>query len=347
MADRRFFQYGGPFSLAELAVMIGASLERCPDPSVLIDDIGPISTAGPTDLTFLENSRYSKGLRDSRAGACLITANHADHAPPGMALLLTERPRRNFARLSQRFYPEPVPEPGVHPTASIAESVTLGPDCRVGPGVVIGANARIGARCFLEANTVIDDAVEIGPDTRIGANATLSHCIVGTRCYIYAGVTIGQCGFGFESDASGIIKMPHLGRVLVGDDVEIGANCTVDRGTGPDTTIGQGTMIDNLVHIGHNVHIGRGCIIAAMVGIAGSARLEDRVVIAGQSGVTGHVTVGAGVQVAARTGVTKDIGAGQRVAGMPAVPVRDFRRQIAMVRILARRGVNRVENGTA
>ena len=263
-----------------------------------------------------------------------------------MALLLTDRPRRNFARISRNFYPEPFPKPGMDPLASISGSASVGAGCRIDAGAAIGANARIADDCWIGANAVIGDAVRIGPSTRIGTNASLSHCDIGARCYIYPGVCIGQPGFGFESDSAGIVKMPHLGRVIIEDDVEIGANCTVDRGVGPDTVIGQGTMIDNLVHIGHNVQIGKGCIIVAMVGIAGSAKLGDHVVIAAQSGITGHISVGSGVRVAARSGVTKDVRAGEIVAGMPAVPIHDYRRQTAMVRILARRGLNRVEKGT-
>jgi UDP-3-O-[3-hydroxymyristoyl] glucosamine N-acyltransferase len=194
---------------------------------------------------------------------------------------------------------------------------------------VIGENVILGTCCHVGPNAVIDSAVTIGDATSIGANASLSHCDIGARVLLHPGVRIGQRGFGFAIDLAGHIKVPQLGRVLVGDDVEIGANSTVDRGSGPDTVIGDGTMIDNLVQIGHNVQIGKGCIIIAQSGIAGSTVLEDFAVAAAQSGIAGHLRIGTGAQIGAQSGIMRDVEPGARMLGSPAVPARQYFRQIA------------------
>jgi UDP-3-O-[3-hydroxymyristoyl] glucosamine N-acyltransferase len=338
MADRRFFPYAGPFRLGELAEMTGAELAKCPDPSVVISDVAALDQAQPGEVGFLENRRYLSVLAQTKASACFISKAFAERVPDNVALLVTDRPRRNFARVSRLFYPDDAARPGIHPSAVIEETASLGAGCQVDAGAVIGRAARIGDGAWIGPNAVIGDAVTVGAGTRVCANASLSHCDIGARCLIYPGARIGQPGFGFEVDASGPLKMPQLGRVIVEDDVEIGANTTIDRGAGPDTVIGRGTMIDNLVQIGHNVEIGKGCIIVAQVGIAGSSRLEDHVVLGGQVGVAGHLTIGSGAQVAAQSGVNKNISQGEVMGGSPTVPIREFRRQVAAIKALGRRG---------
>ena len=198
-------------------------------------------------------------------------------------------------------------------------------------GAVIGAGTRIGHGTF------VGPGVVLGAGCVIGAHVTLSHCMIGRRALIHPGVRIGQDGFGFVPTSAGPVKIPQLGRVIIGDDVEIGANTTIDRGTLEDTVIGDGTKIDNLVQVGHNVEIGRGCIITSQVGISGSCRIGDGVVIGGQGGLADHVTVGAGAQIAAKTGVMRAIAPGEVVMGYPARPIRHFWREIAMVSRLTRR----------
>ncbi len=337
MADPRFFQNKGPFSLEEVAATAGVALPEGADPAFPVTDIAAIGEAGPSELCFVENRRYVPMLSESRAGVVLLPKNLVDRAPEGPVLLVSDRPRRAFAKLAQRFYPEPVPTSGIHSSAVVDPSAEIGDGVVIDANAVVGPKASIGARCRIAAGAVIGEAVVIGEDTRIGEGASISHALIGARCFIYPGARVGQPGFGFEFDEAGPIKMPQLGRVLIEDDVEIGANSTIDRGSGPDTVVGRGTMIDNLVQLGHNVRVGRGCIIVAQVGIAGSTKVGDHVVIGGQVGVGGHLTIGDGVQIAATAGVTRSLEAGLKVGGAPAVPIDEFRRQIAAIKALGRR----------
>lgn len=329
MVDSRFHAEAGPFTLGEIVEMTGAELRGGVDPARRFSDVGTLDGGGPEDVAFLENRRYVDGFRSSRAGACLVAPAFADQAPEGMAVLVTARPRRAYARLARLFHPEEQAPAGVHPAAAVDPSARVGTGVSVAAGAVIEAGAEIGDGVRIEANAVIGASVRIGEGTRIGAGAAVSHALIGARCYIYPGARIGQPGFGFEMDDEGPFLVPQLGRVVVEDDVEIGANTTIDRGSNADTVIGRGSMIDNLVQIGHNVVLGRGCIIVSQVGISGSTRLGDRVVLAGQVGVAGHLEIGSDVQVAAMSGVNRSLPGGAAYGGAPAIPVREWRRQIA------------------
>lgn len=302
------------------------------------DDVAPLHLAGPSHVAFLDNRKYVDAFRTCRAGACIVAPALAEQAPPGMALLVSARPYWAYALVAQAFHPEPEVAAAVHPSAIIDSSARLGEGCRVDAGAVIGAHAEIGAGCQVGANAVIGPSVIVGDGSSIGAGATLSHCLVGKRALIHPGVRIGQRGFGFAIDGGRTMKVPQLGRVLIGDDVEIGANTTIDRGSGPDTVIGDGCMIDNLVQIGHNVELGRGCIVVAQAGIAGSAHLGDGVAVAAQAGIVGHLRIGNGARIAAQSGVMREVADGESVCGSPAVPVREFFRQVVAVSRLAKRG---------
>ncbi len=326
MADSRFFTRAGPFRLGELAGIAGAELSAGADPDAEISDVAPLETADRHEISFLDNRRYLEAFASSRAGACVVMPKHADRAPHGMALLITDKPYRGYARIASSLYPEAPVTQSRHESASVDPAAIVGPGSFIAAGVSIGAAAEIGAACRIEANAVIGDGVVIGDGTHIGANASLSHCIIGRGCEVHAGVCIGNRGFGFAMDPEGFVDVPQLGRVIVEDNVEIGANSTIDRGAGPDTIIGAGCKIDNLVQIGHNVQLGRGCVLVAQSGVAGSTRLEDFVVVAAQAGVTGHLTIGKGAQLAAQSGVMRDVPPGQAVCGSPAMPIREFMR---------------------
>ena len=337
MADPRFYTVKGPFKLADLAALAGASLANSADGDRVIKDVASLDQAGPDDVTFLDNRRYLDAFSVSKAGACVALPEHAARAPAGMALLLSEAPYMSFAKIARVYYPDPPIEEGIAPSAVIDPTAQLGAGCRVEAGAVIGRQVRLGARCHIGVNVMIGDGVILGDDCRIGAGASITHSIIGDRVYIYSGARIGQDGFGFASGPTGHLRIPQLGRVMIHDDVEIGANSTVDRGAGPDTVIGAGCMIDNLVQIGHNVQMGKGCVIVAQVGISGSTKLGDFVVIGGQAGLAGHLTIGSGVRMAARSGVASHIPAGTEVGGAPAVPVREWRRQVASLARLGKR----------
>ena len=336
MPDPRFFAVAGPFTLAEIARAAGAELAAGADPDRRISDVAPLSHATPEHVSFLANSKYVEAFAACRAGACIAPAELAHRAPADVAVLTSDAPYKSFALAAQLFHPVPAPEPGVHPAAVIHPTAVLAEGCRVEAGAVIEAGVRIGARCLIGANVTIGRAVEIGDDTRVEACASLSHCLIGARVSIYPGVRIGQEGFGFAIERDGHVKIPQLGRVLIEDDVEIGANTTIDRGSGSDTVIAQGCRIDNLVQIAHNVRVGRGCVLAAQSALAGSARVGDFVQIAGQVGVADHRTVGDGVRLAGQAGVTRDLEPGGTYGGTPAVPIRQWHRQSAQLARLAR-----------
>ncbi len=337
MADPRFFDRAGPFSLDALAALSGASLRAEDDATRLIHDVAPLETAGPDDVTFLDNRKYIDAFTHSRAGAAFIDQRFSDRAPPGIALLIAPAPYRAYARAAQAFYPMRPVMPQRAPTAAIDPGATVPDDCDIGAYVVIAAGARLGARCQIGPHTVIETGVELGDDCRIAANVTLSHCVIGARVVLHPGVRIGQPGFGFAPDPKGHVKIPQLGRVIIGDDVDIGANSAVDRGSGHDTVIGAGTMIDNLVQIGHNVVLGRGCALAAQVGISGSTRFGDFVMVGGQSGFAGHLTIGSGARIAAKAGVMRNVPPGETVSGIPAVPIGIFMKQVALLQRLSKK----------
>jgi UDP-3-O-[3-hydroxymyristoyl] glucosamine N-acyltransferase len=337
MADPRFFIRAGPFTLERLASVSGGQLVDGQHAERLISDVAPLETAGPEDLTFFDNRKYLDAFVQSRAGAAFVQEADAPRAPPGMALLVAPEPYKAFARAAQSFYPEQPMAAGRAPSAIIDPGATVPQDCAIGAYAVIEAGARIGARCHIGAHTVIGPNVELGDDCRVGPQVTLSHCLIGSRVVLHPGVRIGQAGFGFAPDPAGPVKVPQLGRVIIGDDVDIGANTTIDRGSGHDTVIGPGSMIDNLVQIGHNVTLGRGCILAGQVGVSGSTKLGDFVMAGGQVGFAGHLNIGKGSRIGAKSGLMRDVPAGETVMGSPAVPVIQFMRQIATVERLAKK----------
>ncbi len=331
MADPKFFDRAGPVTLGQLAEMTGAKLSEGSDPDYEIHDVAALDTAGENDISFFDNKKYRDQFRNTRAGACLVSPEMAGEAPEGVHLLITPFPYKAYAHTAQFFYPEKWPDAFISPAASIDDSAQVGKECVIDPGAVIGEGAKIGDHCWIEANAVIGRNVEIGDHSRIGANATLSHCSIGSYVRLYPGVRIGQDGFGFAIDQAGHVKVPQLGRVIVEDKCEVGANTCIDRGAGPDTIIGSGTWIDNLVQIGHNVKTGKGCVLVSQVGISGSTVLGDFVAMGGQAGVAGHLNIGTAARIAAKAGVMRDVPPGEEQMGAPAMPIKKFMRQVALL----------------
>lgn len=343
MADPRFFSCKGPLTIAALSEIAGARVHDGADPSLMMRDVAPLEIAGPEDISFFDNVRYVDVFRQSRAGACLVRPDRVDGAPAGMTLLVSDDPYRSYAFVARAFYPEEKAPVGISQAAIIDPGAIIGEDSHVAAGAVIGARVEIGRRCHIGANAVIAPGVVIGDDSHIGACASLTHCTVGSRVRLFAGVRIGEDGFGFASSRDGHVKVPQLGRVIIGDDVEVGANSTIDRGSGPDTVIGDGCRIDNLVQIGHNVRLGRGCVIVAQVGISGSTRLGDYVVIGGQGGLAGHLKIGDGAQIGAQSGLLRDVPSGMSVSGSPALPLRQWLRQSALLARMSAKKTDRNE----
>ena len=337
MADLRFFERSLPLSISELVNITGAILIGKQSSYPIIEDVAPLESASVGDVTFIENRKYINLFYNTQASACFLPKELANRAPNGLVLLITESPRRCFAKIANAFYPKPVAQPLIDQNATISSSAVIGHNCRIDAGAFIDHAAQIGEGCRIGNNVVIGNGVKIGPNTIIGANSSVSHTEMGADCSIYPGARIGQPGFGFEMDRSGPIDMPQLGKVRIGNNVEIGANTTVDRGAGPDTVIGNGTRIDNLVQIGHNVQLGDNCIVVAHVGIAGSTKVGNNTVIGGQVGIVGHLTIGNNVQIAAKSGVTRDLSDGAIVGGAPAVPIKEFGRQVAAMKSFGRR----------
>jgi UDP-3-O-[3-hydroxymyristoyl] glucosamine N-acyltransferase len=311
-----------------------------------IRNIAPLDRAGPHDLTFLDNPKYAEQLAVTRAGACLTTLRFEKSAPKTVAVLRARNPYRAFVTVMRELFPDALhpsslfDAKGVAPGTFVHASARLENGVVVDPGAVIGPRAEIGAGTVIGPNAVIGPKVRIGRDCSIGAGTTLMHCLVGDHVIMHPGCHIGQDGFGYVFDNGAHLKVPQVGRVIIQDKVEIGAGTTVDRGAIRDTVIGEGTKIDNLVQVGHNVTIGRHCIIVAHTAISGSATLEDLVVLGGRVAVNNHVTIREGAQVAATSGVNSDIPAGGRYGGTPAKPVKQWFREMLLLERLAQESRN-------
>ena len=339
-----FFRPAVEPSLADVVRWTGATAPQGADLALRISTVAPLDLAAAGALTFLDNPRYAASLGATRASACLVPARYAALVPPGTVCLVAKEPYRAVALVAGHLYPAALrpgslfgtvgvsPSSAVHPEARLEASVT------VDPGAVIGPRAEVGAGTVVGPHAVIGPDVRIGRNCSIGAQATVVHALVGDRVIVHAGARIGQDGFGFATGPAGHLKVPQIGRVVLQDDVEVGANSAIDRGSNRDTVVGEGTKIDNLVQIGHNVTIGRHCVIVSQTGISGSTTLGDFVVTAGQAGLAGHLTIGAGAQVGAKSGVMNDIPAGERWFGIPAQAAREQFRLHATLRRIARRG---------
>lgn len=342
-----FFDRTGPYTLSEVATAAGAKIADGVEPGAMIEDVRPLSEAGATHVSFIDNKKYLPQLDTTAAGACFVIPSLADRVPAGTAALVTPQPYHGFARALALFYPtamQPIVAspgaPAIDPTAKIEAGVLIE------PGVIIGREAQIGSGTRIAAGAVIGARATIGRDCFIGPLATVTHALVGDRVIIHSGTRIGQDGFGFAMGRFGHLKVPQIGRVIIQDDVEIGANTTIDRGALKDTMIGEGTKIDNLCQIGHNVIIGRHCVIVSMCGISGSTELGDFVVMGGQSGSVGHIKIGSGAQVGGASHPTHDVPPGARYFGTPAKPLRESAREQALIKRLVARDKESYDDGS-
>jgi UDP-3-O-[3-hydroxymyristoyl] glucosamine N-acyltransferase len=342
MTEPIFFKAGPGMSVAEIAALVRADVPEGADPDARVTGLAPLDRAGPHDLVFIEKARFGTDLAHSAARLCLAPPSLDVAAPAHMNMMRTASPYRAFVAVARAMFPDALRPSSMFAAQGRAEGAFVHPRARledgvsIDPGAVIGPDAQIGSGTTIGPGAAIGPGVRIGRDCTIGASATLAHAIVGDRVIVHPGARIGQDGYGYLPGAVHQ-KIPQIGRVIVQDDVEIGANTTIDRGGLRDTTIGEGTKIDNLVQIGHNVQIGRHCILVSHVGIAGSCTIGDYAVLGGQVGLADHIEIGEGAQIAAKSGVMESVPAGARWGGAPAMPIKEFFRATSAFRELARR----------
>jgi UDP-3-O-[3-hydroxymyristoyl] glucosamine N-acyltransferase len=344
MSEPVFLRHTRGLTLDEITALTGATAASAPPHARGIVNVGPLDRAGPSDITFFDNNFYADSAATTHAGACLTTPALAATLPAHVAVLTVKQPYRAFVMVARALFPHSLRPSSfyegqahagahVHPTARIEGGVT------VEPGAVIGPDAEIGGGTVIGANAVIDGQVRIGRDCAIGAGTTITNTLIGDRVIVHPGCKIGQDGFGFVMGGRGHLKVPQVGRVIIQDDVEIGAGTTIDRGAIRDTVIGEGTKIDNLVQVGHNVMVGRHCILVAQSGISGSSTLEDFVVLGARVGINNNVTVGEGAQIAATSNIHGNVPPGARWGGTPAKPLKQwFREMLTLERLARERG---------
>ena len=338
-----FFERPQGLTAQAIAALTGAVVRPGAPQDRRVTGIAALDRAGPGDLAFLQNPKYAAPFAATHAGICLTTERFAASAPEKVAVLVTPAPYRAFVAVAQALYPGAMRPSSLFAASGVAPGATVHQTARVESGViidpeaVIGPYAEIGSGTVIAATAVVGPGVRIGRDCNIGAGAAVQHALVGDRVIIHPGARLGQDGFGYLAGFKGHGKVPQVGRVIIQDDVEIGANTTIDRGGIRDTVIGEGTKIDNLVQIAHNVEIGRHCVLAGHVGISGSCTIGDYVMMGGRVGLADNITVGAGAQIGAASGVMHDIPAGEKWIGIPATPAREFFKTVAALRKLARR----------
>jgi UDP-3-O-[3-hydroxymyristoyl] glucosamine N-acyltransferase len=333
--DARFYQRCGPFSLGQIALAVGGAAE-CD--GRMLSGLAPLHSATDGDISFVKGGRYRGALEHTKAGAVIVPPELVDAVPPSCMPIVSTTPDEAWASAAAMFHPVWPCRPGIHPSACVAPDALVDDSAEIGAFACVEAGAEIGPRCRVASYAYIGGGVRLGEDCRVGVSASITHAELGARVFVFAGVRIGEQGFGFSWTKHGFVTAPQLGRVLIGDDVEIGANTTIDRGSVQDTVIGAGTRIDNLVQIGHNVRIGRNCVIVAQVGIAGSTVLDDFVQVGGQAALADHLHIGAGTKIGAQAGLIADAPAGAVLLGSPAQPRGEFFRQVAMLkRLVAQR----------
>ncbi len=337
MIDSRFYKNNGPLSLAKIASVCEAELVDGSKADVMINDIASIFSGQEGEICFFFDRKKKEKAALIKTTACVTSPAFVELIPQGVIVLTCENPHDAFVKLNRFMYEEILPKPGIHASAVVAATAQIGKNCYIGANAVVGENVQIGDNCFLEPNCTIGDNCVLGNSCRIGANANVMHAIIGNNVYIYGGARIGWDGFGFQTVNGRHNRIPQLGRVIIGNDVEIGANSCVDRGALDDTVIGDGCRIDNLVQVAHNDKLGKGCILVAQVGVAGSCSFGNYVVAGGQAGFADHLEIGDMAQIGAQSGVMKNIEAGTTVMGTPAIGARDFMKQAAYIQKLLKK----------
>ncbi|YBV97465.1 UDP-3-O-(3-hydroxymyristoyl)glucosamine N-acyltransferase [Phyllobacteriaceae bacterium JZ32] len=338
MADPIFFTPSRQLTIGDIAEFTGAKLRDAELASRVVARLASLSDSDADALVFLEGKKNAANLTNLEAAGVLCTEDLQGSIPPGVAVLLTRNPHRDFSAVGRMLFPTSArPEPwlgetGISDKASIHPTAEIEPGATVEAGAVIGKGVAIGAGTIISATAVIGANCQIGRDSFVAPGVSVQYAFIGNRVYLHPGVRIGQDGFGYVPGAAGMEKVPQLGRVIIQDDVEIGANTTVDRGSLADTIIGEGTKIDNLVQIAHNVRIGRHCVIAAHCGISGSVTIGEMTMLGGRVGLADHLTIGSRVQIAAASGVMNDIPDGEKWGGLPARPFKQWFREVAALR---------------
>ncbi len=333
----KFFDLTGAFSASRLAEITNSLVRDGDDVSVEISAVGPLEAAPAGSLTFFDNPKYKDALVSTKASVVFCAPRNLDIVPKTVVALINDQPYKAFAIAMGNLFPtamrpQPVFAPGVSEAAHLDPSAVLEKDVTVEAGAAVGPGVNIGSGSLIGPNAVVGAGVQIGRNSCICAGATVINAIIGDNVIVHPGVRIGSDGFGFAMGADGHRKIPQIGRVVIQDRVEIGANTCVDRGSNRDTVIGEGTKIDNLVMVGHNVVIGRHCVIVGQTGIAGSAELGDYVVLGGQVAVNGHVKIGTGAQLAGLSGVSADVPPGVQWGGVPARSIKHWMRDIGRLR---------------
>jgi len=341
MSEPVFLRDTRGLTLDEIVTLTGATMPAPPARARRIVDVAPLDRASPGDICFFDNKRFIADAGKTHAGACLTGAALVKELPERVTALVVREPYRAFVQVARALFPQALRPSSLAESGSVAgahidASARLESGVTVEPGAVIGPRCEIGSGTVIGATAVIGTDVRVGRDCAIGSGTVVTNALIGDRVIIHPGCKVGQDGFGFVMSGAGHLKVPQVGRVIIQDDVEIGAGTTIDRGAIRDTVIGEGTKIDNLVQVGHNVSIGRHCVVVAQTGISGSATLEDFVVLGARAGINNLATVGEGAQLAATSNVNGNVPPGARWGGTPAKPVKQWFREIMALERLAR-----------
>lgn len=341
MMDNRFFKKKDYILFGDVCELLGIKMPNDRSAEKKITNIARLDNATSSDITFFHNVKYAEDLAKTQAFACVISKKNSHLLPKTTVALIADEPYYALAILLKTFYSikGDCKRAHISSSANISLNAQIGDNCHIADNVIISDGAVIGQGTFIGSNVTILDGVEIGENSHIEPNVTIGFAIIGKNAYIKTGARIGQQGFGFHVSKSGITDVMQIGKVVIGDDVQIGANCTVDRGSMNDTVIGSHSRLDNLVHVAHNVEIGEYCVIAAQTGIAGSTKIGNQCFFGGQVGIAGHLVIGNNVTIAAQSGVMRNIETGSKVAGSPATSVLNWHKQTVALQKLIKNNI--------